>query len=287
MSRKPLPTLIRAPRCVRPGPHLAGPARHLHRRRLRRRSRLAGSLRTGTFPARPDSGQADQYWNTEGDPRRAREPPFCAANKASMASRQRAQTWMICAVGAAGSCKHGRSVAAGRKSPVKSGGSAGAAALRGPVRDRRVRPRPGQHRTPPWAGAERVGAAPALVSRVGHLRQGCQQPGRDGTRQRGTGESARASRRPAARPVSEHDTAGTAPSDDHEVWRPRDHRHVVPHLYHRDPGVSGPACSGHHRPSTQRPCLLPSARRCGRCTPIAFPVVPESVDNGKRERANS
>jgi hypothetical protein len=41
-----------------------------------------------------------------------------------MASGQRAQTWMICAVGA-GSCKHGRNVAAGLKSLVKSGGSLG------------------------------------------------------------------------------------------------------------------------------------------------------------------
>jgi hypothetical protein len=33
---------------------------------------------------------------------------------------------------------------------------------------------------------------------------------------------------PPASTVGEDDMAGTAPGDDHEVWRPHDHRHAVP-----------------------------------------------------------
>src|SRR6266550_1039281 len=81
-------------------------------------SRATQIRRSGGTPSETQSRSV--IWNWSGP---ARVTPICAAGKASLASRQRAQSWMICAVGAAESCKYGRNDAAGLRSPVKSEGS--------------------------------------------------------------------------------------------------------------------------------------------------------------------
>jgi len=60
---------------LRPGPHLAGPARHLYRRRLRRRG---GPVAARTFTsAWPET--ARRINGTNSDPPHAREPPLWTA----------------------------------------------------------------------------------------------------------------------------------------------------------------------------------------------------------------
>src|SRR6266702_8786029 len=72
------------------GPHLAGPPRHLHRRRLRRRSRPVASTNVRTRLAGP--GQADH--GTSRDHYAARGPPLWPAADGLVSTRELLRVWM-------------------------------------------------------------------------------------------------------------------------------------------------------------------------------------------------
>jgi hypothetical protein len=88
MCRKPRLTLIRGPRCAREGPDLAGPARHVHRRRLRRRSSpvkpQASTHPPGWEPSRADELRTQQRVtdrDVETAPERMPRPGRCLCRR--------------------------------------------------------------------------------------------------------------------------------------------------------------------------------------------------------------